>query len=155
MAAPRPAWRVRLRRDPVAVALCALGAFVVYQSSRLSMRSLDGGPGPGLMPIALGVLSVGLGAWILLAGGDNRHTFGNLRRVALMGLVLGLYAVGLEHLGFVATAALATVMLLLSFQRRPPVPLIALGIAGAVVCYALFYSALKVQLPPDPLGLWR
>ncbi len=144
-----------LRRDPIAVALGVLGAFVVYQAIQLPMRSLDGGPGPGLLPAVLGIMLFGLGAWLVVGWNGEHPRFDNLDRVGIMALVLGVYAVGLERLGFVLTASLATTTLLLTFERRHPLLLAALGIAGAVACYALFYSVLKVQLPPDPLGLWR
>lgn len=150
----RPLSRL-LSADPLAAVFFALGGFLLYQALRLSMRSLDGGPGPGLLPAALGGLMLLFAGRLLLGGAAERPTFGNLKRVGIMVAALALFGVGLEPLGFVLTAALVMVLLLILFNERQRVALAALGVIGAVASYALFYALLRVQLPPDPLGLWR
>jgi hypothetical protein len=148
----------RLARDPIAICLLLVGAFVAYQAQRLAMRTLDGGPGPGVLPLALGVLMVVVGLRLVLieAAHSIAPSFGNLPRVGLMVAALAVYAVGLERLGFVLTSSIATALLMVTFNDgRRRTLMVAGGIAAAVVTYGIFYQVLKVQLPPDPLGVWR
>jgi hypothetical protein len=143
------------RVDPLAAAFFVLGLAMLSQAVRLSMRSLDGGPGPGLVPAALGVLFVAFSGRLLLIGVATWPTFGNLARVAIMVAGLALFGVALDRLGFVLTTAAVMALLLVLFNERGRAPLAVLGAAGAVAAYALFYSLLKVQLPSDPWGVWR
>ncbi len=145
----------RFAAEPMAAGFFLLGGFLLYQALQLSMRSLDGGPGPGLLPAALGVLTLVLAGKLLVSRENERPAFGNLRRVAVMAVVLVGYALALEPLGFVATSALAMVTLMLTFNGRHRLPLALLGLAGAAAAYYLFYSVLRVQLPADPWELWR
>ncbi|TMG49744.1 MAG: hypothetical protein E6H91_05130 [Chloroflexi bacterium] len=139
----------------MAIAFAVLGAFLLWQALALRMVVLGGGPGPGLFPAVLGALLLGIGGRLALSTWRERPEFGDLRLVGALGLVLMAYATLLERLGFVLTTALAMAALMLAFDRRHRLALAALGIAGAVGAYALFYSGLKVQLPPDPWGIWQ
>jgi hypothetical protein len=146
----------RLRSvDPLALVFLALGGGMLWQALRLSMRSLDGGPGPGLMPTALGVLMLVFAGRILLQRDDKSPSFGNLRRVGMMVAGLALFGFALDRLGFVVTATVVMVLLLVLFNSRGRPLLAALGVLGAVATYTLFYVVLRVQLPADPWGLWR
>jgi putative tricarboxylic transport membrane protein len=138
----------------VALALALLGAFVLVQASQLRMTTLGGGPGPGVFPIALGTLLLGLGVWLTPAALRERTEFGNLARLAGLAAVLVLYAILLDPLGFVITTSLAMAGMLAAFtsNRRPLWA--AVGVVGAVAAYALFSSVLRVQLPPDPWFFW-
>jgi len=138
----------------VAVALALLGAFVLVEASQLKMTSLGGGPGPGVFPVALGVMLLGIGARLAPAALRERTEFGHLRRVAVLIGALAAYAALLDRLGFVITTSATIVFLLVAFNPRRRLWLAALGLAGSVGSYALFSSFLKVQLPPDPWFLW-
>jgi len=138
----------------VAVALALLGAFVLVEASQLKMTSLGGGPGPGVFPVALGVILLGIGARLAPAALRERTEFGHLRRVAVLIGALAAYAALLDRLGFVITTSATIVFLLVAFNPRRRLWLAALGLAGSVGSYALFSSFLKVQLPPDPWFLW-
>lgn len=141
--------------DPLAGGFLLLGGFFLYQALQLSMRSLDGGPGPGLLPASLAGLMVLFAVRSLLLGAVDRIAFGNLRRVAAMVAAVALYAAGLDRLGFVLTSSIAMVALMVVFNERLRIPLAALGIVGSAAAFWLFYVALRVQLPPDPWGMWR
>jgi hypothetical protein len=141
--------------DPLAVVFLVLGVAMLAQALRLSMRTLDGGPGPGLLPAALGVLIVVFSGRILLMTADQRPTFGHMARVGIMVAGLAMFGVAMDRLGFVLTAATVMVLLLLLFNTRGRAVLAGLGVVGAAATYALFYAVLRVQLPPDPWGLWR
>jgi len=138
----------------VAVALALLGAFVLVEASQLKMTSLGGGPGPGVFPVALGVILLGIGARLAPAALRERTEFGHLRRVGVLIGALAAYAALLDRLGFVITTSATIVFLLVAFNPRRRLWLAALGLAGSVGSYALFSSFLKVQLPPDPWFLW-
>lgn len=141
--------------DPLAGGFLLLGGFFLYQALQLSMRSLDGGPGPGLLPAGLAGLMVLFAGRALLLGAGGQIVFGNVPRVAVMVGAVALYAAGLDRLGFVVTSSLAMVALMVVFNHRLRIPLAALGIVGSAAAFWLFYGVLRVQLPPDPWGMWR
>ncbi len=132
-----------------------LGSFLFYQATRLSMRSLDGGPGPGVLPAGLGILMVLFSLWALVRHRLERVQFGSLARIGIMVGGVAAFNFILERVGFLVATALLMVALMVAFNERHRVPLAALGVVGAVLGYVLFYQVLKVQLPPDPWGLWR
>jgi putative tricarboxylic transport membrane protein len=138
----------------VAVALALLGAFVLVEAAQLRMTTLGGGPGPGVFPIALGVLLLGLGVSLAPAALRERTTFGHLPRLAGLAGVLVVYAILLDPLGFVITTSLAMAVLLAAFTTRHRALWAAVGVVGAVAAYAVFSSALHVQLPADPWFFW-
>jgi putative tricarboxylic transport membrane protein len=139
----------------MAIVFALLGAFILAQALELRMTSLGGGPGPGVLPAALGALLLGIGARLALTTWRERPEFGVLWRVGVLALALVAYAVLLDPLGYVITTAATMVALLVTFNARRRVLLAALGVAGAVGSYALFNTALHVPLPPDPWGVWR
>jgi hypothetical protein len=138
----------------VAIALAVLGAFTLVQASRLQMTTLGGGPGPGVFPLALGILLLGLGARLAPSALRERTTFGHLPRLAGLAGVLVVYAIVLDAFGFVITTALAMAAMLAAFTTRRRLLWAGVGVVGAVVSYAIFSSALHVQLPPDPWYFW-
>jgi putative tricarboxylic transport membrane protein len=119
------------------------------------MTSLGGGPGPGVLPAALGALLLGIGARLAVTTWRERPEFGILWRVGVLALALVAYAVVLDPLGYVIATAATMVVLLVTFNERRRAMLAVLGVAGAVGSYALFNTALHVPLPPDPWGVWR
>jgi putative tricarboxylic transport membrane protein len=139
----------------MAFAFLTLGLFLFYQATRLSMRGLDGGPGPGLMPAGLGLLMVLISLRLVPSSLRERLQFGHLGRISIMVAALVVYALILERVGFVVATSLMMVVLLVAFNGRHRLPLAALGVVGTLLAFQLFYSTLKVQLPPDPWGLWR
>ena len=139
----------------MAIAFALLGAFILAQALQLRMTSLGGGPGPGVLPAALGALLLGIGARLALTTWRERPEFGILWRVGVLAFALVAYAVVLDPLGYVIATAATMVVLLVTFNERRRAMLAVLGVAGAVGSYALFNTALHVPLPPDPWGVWR
>ena len=139
----------------MAIAFLLFGAFLLYQATRLSMRSLDSGPGPGLLPSAIGALMLVLSAMLLRSGWREPAQFGTLWRLGVMVVVVTLYTAVLDRLGFVIATALMMVVLLVAFNERHRLPLAGLGVLGTALTYWLFFSVLKVPLPTDPWRLWR
>jgi putative tricarboxylic transport membrane protein len=139
----------------MAVVFLFLGLFMLYQALQLPMRTLDGGPGPGILPVGLAVLMVVFSVWTLARRRRERARFGDVRRVGIMVAGVFAYAIVLERLGFVVATALLMVGLMVAFNERHRPALAALGLLGTAASFVLFYSVLKVQLPIDPWGLWR
>jgi hypothetical protein len=139
----------------MALPLFAVAIFLCYQALQLPMRSLDGGPGAGVVPAGIGVLMLVLAGRLIPADWRERVVCGNLRRVGLLIGVLAVYTLVFERVGFVLASAAMMAALLIGFNPRHRAALAALGGAGTLAVYALFYGALKVQPPPDPWGLWR
>jgi putative tricarboxylic transport membrane protein len=139
----------------MAVVFLLLGLFMLYQALQLPVRTLDGGPGPGILPVGLALLLVGFSVWILARRRREQVHFGNTRRVGIMTLGVFVYAFLLERLGFIVTTSLLMVALMVAFNERRRLPLAALGLVGTAASFVLFYNVLKVQLPVDPWGLWR
>lgn len=138
----------------LAVVFLALGAFLLYQALQLPLASLAG-PGPGLLPAALGGLLLALAALLVPATWRERVVVGDLRRIGVMVVAVAVCTATLELLGFVLATGTMMVVLLVAFNERRRLALAALGIAGTVATYALFAGLLKVQLPADPWGLWQ
>lgn len=157
-AAPPPS---RWAQLVFALAVLALGIVVVVQATRI--------PGEGLnprearfMPLALGVAWVSLATILLLQtvarivrGRDlpGAERMGNKRRLALLLLVLAVYAILLEPLGFVVMTVLlcsgaAAVLGSTSYLRDSVISvLLSLGL------YLSFTQLLSIHLPPGILPL--
>jgi putative tricarboxylic transport membrane protein len=138
----------------MAIALALLGAFVILQASQLKLTTLGGGPGPGVFPMALGALLLGLGALLTPSTLRERTKFGHIPRLVGLTLVLIVYAILLDPLGFVITTALAMAVLLAAFTTNRRWLWAIIGVVGSVISYALFSSILHVQLPADPWFIW-
>jgi putative tricarboxylic transport membrane protein len=138
----------------VAIALALLGAFVIVQASQLKLTTLGGGPGPGVFPMALGALLLGLGVLLAPSTLRERTEFGHIPRLVGLTLVLIVYAILLDPLGFVITTALAMAVLLGAFTTNRRWLWAIIGVVGSVISYALFSSILHVQLPADPWFIW-
>ena len=138
-----------------AVAMMAFGGFWIWQAGRLALRSPEGGPGPGLLPTAMGVLIITMAAISFLRPEVSRIELPYFRRIAIILASLIGYAVLLEPLGYVVATAILLGFLLLAFaeQRRWWQPISAVAVSFAT--YYVFRILLSVPLPPDPLDLIR
>lgn len=138
-----------------AAGLLLFGVFWAWQGSRLQMVAGDGGPGPGVLPTALGLLIAALAVVNLLRPELERVEFPNRRRVLLVLGSLIAYAALLEPLGYVLTTFLflAVLLMALAERRRWWQPVSALAVSLGT--YALFRLVLAVPLPPDPFDLVR
>jgi putative tricarboxylic transport membrane protein len=138
-----------------AVMLMVFGAFWVWHASRLTARSADAGPGPSVLPTALGVLMVVLAAISFVRPEIERIELPNLGRIALIfGSIVG-YALLLEPLGYVVATAVLLAFLLVAFAERRAWWQPAAAVAISLGTYYVFRILLSVPLPPDPLDLLR
>jgi len=138
-----------------AVMLLAFGGFWVWQASRFSARGADAGPGPGVLPTALGVGIMVLAAISFFRPEVERVALPQIGRIGvILGSLIG-YALLLEPLGYLASTTLLLAFLFIAFaeRRRLWQPLAAVAMSFGT--YYIFRILLSVPLPPDPLHLLR
>ena len=140
---------------PVAVLLFGLGYTAVALG--LPLRSALG-PGPGFVPLLIGLLIVVCAAWALLArataiGPDRPFPLGEeARRVPILVALLAAYIVLLVPLGHLLAAMLLASGGLWVLGRRPWWAAVGIGVALSAGSWVLFDLALGMPLPAGPLG---
>jgi tripartite-type tricarboxylate transporter receptor subunit TctC len=111
--------------------------------------------GPMIFPTVIAlvlVLLVGVVIWQTRHEVSSRQAEPPERRPALLVLIAAMfYLLAAEPLGFVLTAALLLIGLLVSFRVRIPLA-ISLGVALSLVVYQVFAIGLRVPLPRGVLG---
>jgi len=109
--------------------------------------------GPRSFPIIIGAL-LGISALYPLIKPDPRPDWpaaGRLLEIALAVVVMIVYALLLEPLGFLIATALAAFVLSWRLGARPGGAALA-GIGVSVVIYTVFHLILGLSLPKGPLG---
>jgi putative tricarboxylic transport membrane protein len=140
------------------VCVAAFGVYVAVASSRLSYVS-EHGPGPGFMPLWLGigliVLAISLIA-IDLARPEPKRTIklGPWRVARTLGGWLAVMAsiILLPLLGFSLSLALLTIFLVVVLDRRSLWIALVVAIGLSLSFYVVFVFALGVSLPSGPWG---
>jgi len=116
------------------------------------------GPGPGFLPVLIGVLIVGSSSVALATGASNvapgtPFPMGEeARRVpVLLGLMLA-YLLLLLPVGHLIAATLLSCGTLWMLGRRPWWAALGIGVSFSTGSWALFALAMGVPLPAGPLG---
>ncbi|MGH8741852.1 MAG: tripartite tricarboxylate transporter TctB family protein [Burkholderiales bacterium] len=136
----------------VAVALLLLGAFAIWEGARMPQGSAAL-PGPGMLPVALGVLLALCAVALMVRSGAGAERVAIGHRHIAMGL-LAVLGAGLlwERAGFLVTSTLFLFALLWSLS---PLgwwrSLIAAVVATVAVRY-FFQNLLNVVLPSLPFA---
>jgi putative tricarboxylic transport membrane protein len=163
--------RARLPEHGAQAALIALGVGVAVESMSLGLWTRLG-PGPGLLPLLLGLMLVGLAAiWAVQsllatrvataqddsAQDDSAHDDGaeplDPRYIAVViGSLIALTAL-LDLIGFQIAMALFLLLHLRWVGRRGWLLSIGLALAGSVGTFVLFDRVLQVPLPLSALPL--
>jgi putative tricarboxylic transport membrane protein len=109
-------------------------------------------PGPGLLPLVLGLAAAGLGiatalgrAWPAAPPLERR------RMLASAGAVVG-WALVLPHLGFALTTVVALVALGRAIAPAPIGRLLVFALVAGGCAFLLFRVLLKLPLPRGPWG---
>lgn len=134
----------------------ALGTATFLET--LGFPKMPGGaPGPALFPQILSVLLVGLGITVVVQslrphpGENNHYEPAAIFRAGAVLVFIALYVAFVQKLGFLITATLIMLGMMLMLRVRPWVALpSALGIA--LFSMVLFERILRVPLPPGILG---
>jgi hypothetical protein len=142
----------------IVAAFLLLGAFVLYSAANFEQTLIqDDYVGAAFFPEILAWITMGLAlflGWLTARGkfDDDGRTLSGLFpreiRVALVGLVIIIvYVLGLEYLGFILATAALNFLLLLLFGVRSPLSLALFPAAISLTVYGIFYKLLVVPLP--------
>lgn len=144
-----------------AIVLASFGSFVIYEARRLPYRS-EFGPGPGFLPLWIGIGIVACSAVMLYAyffrtERNSEEETAKPTRIELaraLGAWLAFVAaiVFLPFIGFGLSLGLLTAFLIFVLDRRSS--WVALGVAMALALgfHLVFVIALGVSLPVGVLG---
>lgn len=153
----RSGGRIDVSELAIGVALLALAAVIFYDAQRLAPGSIYGvGPSVAPLMIAGGLVLLGL-ATVLAAWrprADTEAEAGGIDRAAVVVIVAALAAmIALMTLGggFVLACTVLFAGTAWAFGRRAPAADVAIGLALALVVYAVFTRALTLALPEGPL----
>ena len=143
-----------------------LGLFLAFKSMRLSVWSKFG-PDEGFFPLSVAIIIIGLSLTILVKSvlltqgpkkmgitegqGKKGETIFRVSSYAVLMLVYGLL---IERLGFLMTSALFIFPIVKIVERQNWKTTLLLGFISIVISYALFVYFLGVPLPRGFMGGW-
>ncbi|MGH7833153.1 MAG: tripartite tricarboxylate transporter TctB family protein [Candidatus Binatia bacterium] len=143
----------------VALALAGLGGFVAYTGFALPYSS-EFGPGPGFLPLWLGlailILALGLASVTQFGSAgetdeDSGSWFGTGRALSAW-LALTVSIALLPKLGFALSFALLAAFLIVALDRRRLWIALCVGVSMAAAFHLIFVTALGASLPSGPWG---
>jgi putative tricarboxylic transport membrane protein len=138
----------------------AFGLMLCVESYRLGMGTLHN-PGPGLYPLGIGLVTV-LFSLIIMASSfltergealpEEGEGKANRKDIVLVIITLFLYALILEHVGFVLSTLLFIVFILKIIERKKWVVAVTFGLIATAGTYVVFNLWLDSNLPRGILG---
>ena len=131
--------------------LVAAGLYASIEAWARMPLGTPSAPGPGMLPLALGLTVAALAGAALLQRPPAPAAIAR-RRVALAAALLVLYPVLLPRLGFGTTTALELFALGRVIAPEPPTRLAAFSVASSILATVLFRRLLAVPLPAGPWG---
>ncbi len=139
----------------VGVALLLLGVFAAWEGARMPQGSA-GLPGPGVMPVALGVL-LALGAIALLTISARARVAAEPMAIGhrrITWAVLALFVAGLlwERVGFLVTSTLFLFVLLWTLSTLGWWRSLVAAVLATIAARFVFQHLLDVRLPPLPFA---
>lgn len=135
-----------------------IGSGVAYAGWDLELGSVHD-PGSGFLLFWVGLIMAGLSAGVVGLGVVSRvpepAVWAGVRwtRVAVVLVVLAVYAWLLSRLGFMATTAVVMLFLFKAVEPQRWSIAIAGAVASAVIAYLVFKVWLGAQLPAGVLGI--
>ena len=141
------------------ISIATFGLYVTVSSSRLEYVS-EYGPGPGFLPVWLGIGLVILAVYLVVRNlvrgaaepGKKTESWMTVARVLSGWLALMLAIFLLPWIGFSVILALLTVFLIVVLERRSLWTAVSVGFGLALGFYVIFVFALGVSLPVNPWG---
>lgn len=140
--------------------LIGLSLFGIIESSRLE-RTMKMGVGIAFFPLTMSI-AIGILAFILLLGiikgklpvkDKPLWEVGEGKRVVWVLMILGVYVLSIEAIGYVLATFLFFVALVLFLSRGHIVKIIVTSAACTFLLYAIFRLWLKSPLPTGFLGI--
>ena len=147
------------------LALLVLGFFLVFQSIRLPLWGASG-PEAGFYPLTIAVLIVSLSLFLVLKSGILTRPQGeekplqqtmdqiHLHKVFAYLVLVLLYGIFVERVGFLITSALLLFLILKFVERQSWKATLVVGVTSIVTSYTLFVYFLQVPLPRGFLQIW-
>ena len=137
----------------VAIAFILLGAFAAWEAARMPLGSAAM-PGPGMMPLALGVLLMLSSAALVILDWKAPQPeapvlLGN-RQVALTVAATIIAGLLFERAGFLVTSTLFLFVMLLALSTLGWWRSLLASVAASVAALYFFQKLLGVNLPPLP-----
>ncbi len=146
----------------VAVAICVLGALVVYDSLRLGAKWAEDGPQAGYFPFYIGVILCVCGAMLLIFAtigrSEDRPVFVAWPELVRVLSVLGpavVFVAGVQLFGLYLASAAYIAFFMVRLGRYTVLASAALGVGIMVLFFLVFEVWFKVPLYKgilDPLG---
>ena len=138
-----------------ALILFAFAAGFLWEASRYPFGT-PGAPGPGFLPVVLGVVFAILSLALLIRPGRPVEGILPPDRGAAIRIVVTIAAIAVaillfDRLGFLVAGTLLMLVLLLVLDRRP-IRAVVLAPVSTVLVYAVFKVWLRVPLPPGLLS---
>src|SRR5262245_962236 len=153
-------WKTLLSGEVLAgLFLAALGTLILLPALSWDYIS-DTGPGPGFLPVWLGIVIIGLSSLLIFAtlrkrSASNiasRESANKPARAFMSWFAIMVGAAFLTTLGFYVTFALLTAFLVLAMEKRSVLVAVAVAAGSAVGFYLIFSLALRIPLPSGPWG---
>ena len=153
-------WQTVLRGQALAgLFLSALGIFILLEAISLDYTS-DFGPGPGFLPLWLGIIITCLSLLLIFTTVRKNLTVeiisagpsSKLTRSLVSWFAIMLSVALLAFLGFYASFGILTAFLVLTMERRSVFAALAVAIGSALGFYLIFSLALRAPLPSGPWG---
>jgi putative tricarboxylic transport membrane protein len=141
------------------IALAAFGIYVTLTASRLNYISEEG-PGPGFLPLWLGIAVCALASCLLITNHlrppsserNSPHAWSAEKR-AIGGWLALMSAIALfPFIGFTICLVLLTVFLIAVMERRSPYLAVLIALALGIGFHLVFVISLGLSLPQSPLG---
>ncbi len=139
-----------------ALVLATVGGFILYKSTQLDYIN-EFGPGPGFLPLWLGIalLVLAIALLALTVMQPQTAVLSSWIEVfrALTTWVVFMIAIALvDQLGFFLSFVLLTFFLVWVMNRRSPWLSLTVAMSSAVFFYVVFSWSLGISLPEGPLG---
>ncbi|MGH7847825.1 MAG: tripartite tricarboxylate transporter TctB family protein [Candidatus Binatia bacterium] len=139
--------------------LCGLGIFILLRALSLDYTS-DTGPGPGFVPLWLGIVITSLSLFLIVAtlrkslarNIVSHETPNKASRSLASWLAIMIGVALLKILGFYASFALLTAFFVLAMEKRSVPIVVAVAAGSAFGFYLIFSVVLRVPLPSGPWG---
>lgn len=144
--------QLRDRLAAVAVMVFAIFIFAFTYTFPSPTQALD--PGPGAIPriVAVLIFLMALVPLVRPVEGERLPRGGGLVRLLGTVVLLALYALTIDEIGFVISTAVFLILELLLIGVRRPVTLVAMPLVTSLGLFYLFREVLDVALPMSGIG---
>lgn len=147
------------------LALLGVGLFLALQSIRLPLWGVSG-PEAGFYPLTIAVIIVSLSLFLVLKSGVFTGPRGeekpapqgmdqiHLHKVFAYLVLVLLYGILIEKVGFLITSAFLLFLILKFVERQGWKATLLVGVTSILISYLLFVYFLQVPLPRGFLQRW-